>query len=117
MQVTDVVVEDDGTVLRYDGSGVPEVEPPRFKRDDAQGIRKSLKVHGFATIKEAMLPHEVDEGRRLLWQFLEGNEQPLMTQKRPTGWRQGQPTTWLEGHGDHLISCASPTLEAARPTC
>jgi hypothetical protein len=105
MEVTEVVVQEDGTVLRYDNSGVPEVEPPRFERDDAEGIRKSLQVHGFATIKEAMLPHEVKEGRRLLWQFLEGNEQPLMTQTRPVGWKQGQPTTWVEGHGDHLISC------------
>jgi len=107
MEVIEEVVADDGTVLRYDGSGVPEVEPPRFERDDAEGIRESLRVHGFATIKEAMLPHEVEEGRRLLWQFLEGNEQPLMTQTRPVGWKQGQPTTWIEGHGDHLISCTA----------
>ena len=98
------VVAEDGTVLRHDGSGVPEVEPPRYDGDDAEGIRESLRVHGFATIKHAMLPHEVDEGRRLLWQFLEGDEAPLMTMTRPVGWKQGQPTTWIEGHGDHLIS-------------
>eukprot|EP01051_Picozoa_sp_SAG22_P001397 SAG22_NODE_54_length_23787_cov_12.917511_10_plen_249_part_00 len=107
MDVTEEVVAEDGTVMRYDGSGVPEVQPPRFERDDAAGIRESLRVHGFATVKEAMLPHEVEEGRRLLWQFLQGDEAPLMTQTRPVGWKQGSPTTWVEGHGDHLISCTA----------
>jgi hypothetical protein len=31
-----------------------------------------------------MLPHEVVKGRELLWQFLEGDEQPGMTQTRYT---------------------------------
>lgn len=102
-------VLEDGTVLRHDSSGVPEVEPPRFERYDAEGIRESLRIHGFATIKEAMLPHEVEEGRRLLWQFLEGQEEKdaKLHHVRPCGWKQGQPTTWIEGHGDHLISCTA----------
>ena len=104
MASVEVVTAEDGTVLRHDGSGVPQVSPPRFDVDDADGIRGSLKAHGFACIKEAMLPHEVTHGRELLWQFLEGDEQPLMTQSRPAGWKRGQPTTWLEGHGDHLMT-------------
>jgi hypothetical protein len=103
MEIVEEVLDDD-TVLRHDGSGVPEVAPPRFDLDDNEGIRRSLKKHGFACIKHAMLPHEVEKGRELLWQFLEGREQPKMRQSRPVGWKEGQPKTWIEGHGDHLMT-------------
>ena len=83
---------------------VPEIRPPRYDVDDVEGIRASLREDGFATIREAMLPHEVAHARNLLWQFLEGNEQPLMRQERPRNWKRGQPTTWIEGHGDHLMT-------------
>lgn len=83
---------------------VPEYTPIRYDVSDVAGIRESLKELGFACVKEAMRPHEVQKGRDLLWQFLEGHEQPGMTQTRPVGWERGKPTTWQKGHGDHLLT-------------
>jgi len=42
-----------------------------------------------------------------------------MAQKRPLGWRRGQPETWLEGHGDGLMTstthCDSMWYVRSRP--
>ena len=114
MEVLQEEVLEDGTVLRHDSSGVPEVEPPRFDRDDAEGIRESLRVHGFATCKEAMLPHEVEEGRRLLWQFLEGDEEKdaQLHHERPVG---RQPDLGAELFTGRARGTVEPLVVDRRP--
>jgi hypothetical protein len=64
---------------------------------------------------------ELDRAEDLLWRHLEGVEEASrrMAQKRPIGWRRGQPTTWLEGHGDGLMTstthCDSMWYVRSRP--
>ena len=48
--------------------------------------------------REALSPAELEHAESLLWQHLEGDESPRMNQRRPIGWKRGQPQTWLEGH-------------------
>jgi hypothetical protein len=64
---------------------------------------------------------ELDRAEDLLWQHLEGVEEASqrMAQRRPVGWRRGQPATWLEGHGDGLMTstthCDSMWYVRSRP--
>ena len=64
---------------------------------------------------------ELDRAEDLLWKHLEGVEEASqrMAQRRPIGWRRGQPTTWREGHGDGLMTstthCDSMWYVRSRP--
>lgn len=64
---------------------------------------------------------ELDRAEDLLWKHLEGVEDATqrMVQRRPIGWRRGQPTTWREGHGDGLMTstthCESMWYVRSRP--
>ena len=93
--------------------GVPEVSPARFEHSNCTGIRAHLQEHGFACVRGGLSQPELHHAENLLWEHLEGTERATqrMTQRRPVGWRRGQPTTWLEGHGDALMTstthCAS----------
>ena len=81
-----------------------ELAPPRIDVHDSVAIRASLEKYGFACVRSAVTADELVHARDLLWKFLEGYEAPHMTQQRPVGWRRGQPTTWIEGHGDALMT-------------
>ena len=81
-----------------------ELAPPRIDVHDSVAIRASLEKHGFACVRSAVAADELVHARNLLWNFLEGHEAPHMTQRRPVGWRRGHPTTWIEGHGDALMT-------------
>ena len=113
---------------------MPEIAPDRLDGDDTDGIRRSLEEHGFACVRcarlptpppthhsqlpprrrpwlttarrEALSPAELEHAESLLWQHLEGDESPRMNQRRPIGWKRGQPQTWLEGH----VSPQCPSL-------
>lgn len=108
-------------VLRPSESGIPEVSPARLDPSDRAGIRAHLGEHGFACVRGCMSQPELDHAEDLLWQHLEGEEEATrrMAQKRPIGWRRGQPTTWLEGHGDGLMTstthCDSMWYVRTRP--
>ncbi|HTV17348.1 MAG TPA: phytanoyl-CoA dioxygenase family protein, partial [Polyangiaceae bacterium] len=77
--------------------------------------------HGFACVRACLSQPELDRAEELLWKHLEGVEEASrrMAQRRPIGWRRGQPTTWLEGHGDGLMTstthCDSMWYVRARP--
>lgn len=107
--------------LRPSPSGIPEVVPARLDPGDRAGIRAHLEEHGFACVRGCMSQPELDRAEDLLWQHLEGAEQASrrMAQKRPLGWRRGQPATWLEGHGDGLMTstthCESMWYVRTRP--
>ena len=64
---------------------------------------------------------ELERAEALLWKHLEGVEEASlrMAQKRPIGWRRWQPATWLEGHGDGLMTstthCESMWYVRSRP--
>lgn len=63
--------------------------------------------------RAALSPAELERADELLWQHLEGREPATqrMTQRRPMGWQRGSPRTWVDGHGDALMTstahCAS----------
>ena len=100
---------------------IPEVSPARFDAADRSGIRAHLDEHGFACVRGCMAPPELARAEDLLWRHLEGVEEgwQRMAQRRPRGWRRGQPTTWQEGHGDGLMTstthCDSMWYVRARP--
>jgi hypothetical protein len=108
-------------LLRPSESGIPEVSPTRLDPSDRAGIRAHLEEHGFACVRGCMSQLELDRAEDLLWMHLEGAEEDSqrMAQRRPIGWRRGQPTTWLEGHGDGLMTstthCDSMWYVRARP--
>lgn len=93
-------------LLRPSESGIPEVSPRRLDPADHAGIRAHLEEHGFACVRGCLSQPELDRAEELLWKHLEGVEaaSQRMAQKRPVGWRRGQPATWLEGHGDGLMT-------------
>ncbi|HKO94814.1 MAG TPA: phytanoyl-CoA dioxygenase family protein [Polyangiaceae bacterium] len=93
-------------LLHPSESGIPEVSPTRLDPSDRSSIRAHLEQHGFACVRGCLSPPELDRAEDLLWKHLEGVEEATqrMAQKRPIGWRRGQPTTWLEGHGDGLMT-------------
>ncbi len=109
------------TLLRPSHAGIPEVSPARFDPADRAGIRQHLEEHGFACVRACMSQPELDVAEALLWRHLEGSEEASqrMTQRRPIGWRRGQPTTWLQGHGDGLMTstthCDSMWYVRSRP--
>lgn len=86
--------------------GIPEVSPSRLDPADRAGIQAHLAEHGFACVRGCLSQPELDHAEDLLWQHLEGVEEASqrMAQRRPIGWRRGQPTTWREGHGDGLMT-------------
>jgi hypothetical protein len=65
-----------------------------------------LEHHLPASRSGALSPGELEQAEVLLWAHLEGTEAATqrMSQTRPLGWRKGEPTTWLEGHGDALMT-------------
>ena len=108
-------------LLRPSESGIPEVSPTRFDPSDRAGIRAHLQEHGFACVHGCMGQPELERAEDLLWRHLEGEEEASrrMAQKRPIGWRRGQPTTWRQGHGDGLMTstthCDSMWYVRTRP--
>jgi len=108
-------------LLRKSASGIPEVSPARLDPSDRAGIQAHLREHGFACVQGCMSQPELQHAEDLLWRHLEGVEEASqrMAQKRPLGWRRGQPTTWREGHGDGLMTstthCDSMWYVRARP--
>jgi hypothetical protein len=108
-------------LLRPSESGIPEVSPSRLDPSDRAGIRAHLEEHGFACVRGCVSQPELDRAEDLLWKHLEGVEaaSQRMAQKRPVGWRRGQPTTWREGHGDGLMTstthCDSMWYVRSRP--
>jgi len=98
-------------LLRSFELGIPEVAPARLDRSDRAGIRAHLEEHGFACVRECLSQPELDRAEDLLWRHLEGVEEASqrMAQKRPIGWRRGQPKTWLDGHGDGLMTSTTHT--------
>jgi len=108
-------------LLRPSPSGIPEVSPTRFDPSDRAGIRAYLEEHGFACVRGCMSQAELERAEELLWRHLEGVEEASqrMAQRRPVGWRRGEPATWLEGHGDGLMTstthCDSMWYVRSRP--
>lgn len=92
--------------VRPSEAGIPEVSPARLDPSDRAGIRAHLEQHGFACVRACMSQAELNRAEDLLWRHLEGVEEASqrMAQRRPIGWRRGQPRTWLEGHGDGLMT-------------
>jgi hypothetical protein len=108
-------------LLRQSESGIPEVSPARLDPSDRAGIQAHLEEHGFACVRGCLSQPELERAEDLLWRHLEGVEEASqrMAQKRPIGWRRGQPTTWREGHGDGLMTstthCDSMWYVRSRP--
>ena len=76
---------------------VPELRPAaRFAPGDAAGIREHLEREGYALVRDAASPAELERARGLLWSHLEGADCPRVQQPRPVGWRRGDPCTWQE---------------------
>jgi hypothetical protein len=102
-------------------SGIPEISPARLDPTDRAGIRAHLEEHGFACVRGCMTQPELDHAEDLLWHHLEGTQEATrhMAQRRPIGWRRGQPATWIEGHGDGLMTstthCDSMWYVRTRP--
>lgn len=100
---------------------IAEVAPARLEPSDRTGIRAHLREHGFACVRGGMTALELSHARDLLWEHLQGTEATTqrMTRTRPLGWRRGEPRTWLEGHGDALMTstthCASMWYARSRP--
>jgi hypothetical protein len=102
-------------------SEVAEVSPERLDVGDRGGIKKHLQDHGFACVMGALSPAELEHAHDLLWAHLEGTEAATqrMTQRRPINWKREQPTSWIEGHGDALMTstthCESMWYVRSRP--
>ena len=96
-----------------------EVTPPRFDASDASGISAELEAEGFACVANCLDADELEHARDLLWNHLEGRECPQMTQTRPIGWKRDDVTSWVEGHGDGLMTstchCDSMWFARTRP--
>jgi hypothetical protein len=80
------------------------LKPARLDVGDTAAIRASLEEHGYACIRQVASAAQLFHARALLWEHLEGRDTPSMRQPRPRGWKRGKPTTWVEGHGDGLMS-------------
>ncbi|HEU4578541.1 MAG TPA: phytanoyl-CoA dioxygenase family protein [Polyangiaceae bacterium] len=108
-------------LLRSSEAGIPELSPTRLDPSDRAGIQAHLDQHGFACVRSALSPPELERAEDLLWRHLEGVEEATqrMAQRRPIGWRRGQPATWTEGHGDGLMTstthCDSMWYVRTRP--
>ena len=92
------------SAVSMEDTAIPEVAPARIDVGDSAAIRASLEENGYACVREAVSADELAHARDLLWHFLEGHETPRMVQTRPVGWKRGQPATWVEGHGDALMT-------------
>lgn len=69
-------------------SGVPEpvsFVPPRFGIEDEEGLQY-LEEHGYVVFKDILTPEQVEQGRSLAWDFLEGLEN--------AGVKRDDPNTW-----------------------
>ena len=42
---------------------IPELSPHRFDVTDREGLRAHLVEHGYACVKEAARPHELEQGK------------------------------------------------------
>lgn len=108
-------------LLRPSALGIPEVSPARLDPADRAGIQAHLEEHGFACVRDCLSHAELHHAEDLLWRHLEGAEEASqrMAQRRPIGWRRGQPETWLHGHGDGLMTstthCDSMWYVRTRP--
>jgi len=108
-------------LLRPSELGIPELSPRRLDPSDRAGIRAQLEEQGFACVRGCLSPPELGRAEDLLWRHLEGAEEvsQRMAQRRPIGWRRGQPTTWRNGHGDGLMTstthCDSMWYVRSRP--
>lgn len=96
-----------------------EISPPRIQVSDTAEISKQLDSEGFVCIEACLNANELAHARDLLWEHLEGRECPQMTQLRPVGWKRDDVTTWVEGHGDGLMTstchCDSMWFARTRP--
>jgi|EP01047_Picozoa_sp_COSAG01_P037497 hypothetical protein len=81
-----------------------EVTPPRISADDPAEIKVHLDREGFACVAGCLNAAELEHARELLWNHLEGTECPHMTQSRPVGWQRDNVRSWVEGHGDGLMT-------------
>ena len=45
-------------------AAIPELSPQRFDVDDREGLRAHLLEHGYACVKEAARPHELEHGKK-----------------------------------------------------
>jgi hypothetical protein len=93
-------------LLRPSEAGIPELAPARLDPSDRAGIQAHLEEQGFACVRGALSQPELERAEDLLWRHLEGVEEATqrMAQRRPVGWRRGQPATWTAGHGDGLMT-------------
>ena len=76
-----------------------EILPERFEVGDKLGIRESLKRNGFAVVKDAATPPELEHARALLWAYLEAQQLEAgaaydvdgrsLLEQRP--WARGKP--------------------------
>ena len=76
------------------GSAPQELAPERLDVSDVEGVRAHLDEHGFACIRGCASAAQLERARGLLWDHLEGRDQPGLRTSRPLGWRRGEPATW-----------------------
>ena len=72
---------------------VPELTPRRFDVSDAEGLHAHMVEHGYAVVKEAARPAELEMARQLFWDWL---QEPHYTKDGQVtfGWNKDDPTTW-----------------------
>ena len=81
---------------------IPEITPQRFDVSEKEGLYSHLVEHGYAVVKEAARPHELEKARELFWSWLEATH-TTKDGSQSFGWDRNDPTTWTdaslnEGH-------------------
>ena len=74
---------------------IPELTPQRLDVSDREGLRAHLAQHGYAVVKEAARPHELEKARELFWSWLEETHY-TKDGSASFGWDRNDPTTWTD---------------------
>jgi ectoine hydroxylase-related dioxygenase (phytanoyl-CoA dioxygenase family) len=79
--------------------GAPRIQPyapPRFAVDDPAGYAY-LEEHGYAVFKDVASPDQLEEGRQLAWDFLEGMPSASIKRNDPSTWNDNWPDPYRKG--------------------
>ena len=82
---------------------VTELVPVRLHQTDTVAIKASLADHGYAVIKDAATPAQLEHARSLLWNDLQETH----------GWEKGNPRTWKDDSFDNPSGGTTRGLEHA----
>eukprot|EP01087_Luapelamoeba_hula_P006035 TRINITY_DN16188_c0_g1_i1.p1 TRINITY_DN16188_c0_g1~~TRINITY_DN16188_c0_g1_i1.p1 ORF type:complete len:378 (+),score=58.36 TRINITY_DN16188_c0_g1_i1:52-1134(+) len=88
---------------RSDNSGAPPARPtevPRFDVEDPAAYQY-LEENGYVVIKDVLTPDEIEKGRGLAWDFMEGRPDSAIKRNDPATWTD--ESGWPDKYGKGII--------------